>query len=103
MLGGQGFTRSIHSIKNAQFCSRFEADIPNMAGNVGIGCISDTESQPLIIRSHLGDYAITTVGRINNVQQLVKDALGKHGCARPSNCCTITVQRKFTCGWRARR
>jgi amidophosphoribosyltransferase len=79
VLGSQGFTRYIHNIENAQFRSRFEADIPNMAGNVGIGCISDTESQPLIIRSHLGDYAITTVGRVNNVQQLVKGALGRHG------------------------
>lgn len=71
----KGFTRSIHSIENAQFRSRFEDDIPKMSGTMGVGCISDTDSQPLIIRSHLGDYAIVTVGRINNAQQLVDEAL----------------------------
>ncbi len=74
---GRGLTRVIHSIENTQFRSRFEGDIQEMSGNMGIGCISDTESQPLIIRSHLGDYAITTVGRINNIQQLVNQAFGK--------------------------
>jgi amidophosphoribosyltransferase len=71
----RGFTRSIHSIENAQFRSRFEDDIPKMSGPMGIGCISDTDSQPLVIRSHLGDYAIVTVGRINNTRQLVDKAL----------------------------
>ncbi|MBN1814337.1 MAG: amidophosphoribosyltransferase [Anaerolineae bacterium] len=71
----RSFTRSIHSIENAQFRSRFEDDVPKMSGTMGIGCISDTDSQPLIIRSHLGDYAIVTVGRVNNTQQLVNEAL----------------------------
>ncbi len=69
------FTRSIHSIENAQFRSRFDSDVPKMSGTMGIGCISDTDSQPLIVRSHLGDYAIVTVGRVNNAQQLVDEAL----------------------------
>jgi amidophosphoribosyltransferase len=69
------FTRSIHSIENAQFRSRFDNDVPKMSGTMGIGCISDTDSQPLIVRSHLGDYAVVTVGRVNNAQQLVDEAL----------------------------
>jgi len=77
VLSGQGFTRSIHSIENSQFRSKFEGDLETMTGNLGIGCISDTEAQPLLIRSHLGNYAIATVGRINNVQQLVDDAFAK--------------------------
>lgn len=48
-----------------------------MSGNLGIGCISDLEPQPLIVRSHLGNFAITTVGRINNVDQLVDEAFAK--------------------------
>ncbi len=74
---GEGFARVIHNIENAQFRSKFEDDVPKMAGNMGIGCISDTEDQPLIINSHLGNYAIVTVGRINNIQQLVEEAFGR--------------------------
>jgi amidophosphoribosyltransferase len=77
VLNGEGFTRVIHNIENAQFRSKFEDDVPKMAGNMGIGCISDTEDQPLIINSHLGHYAIVTVGRINNIQPLVDEAFGK--------------------------
>jgi len=70
------FTRHIHNIENAQFRSKFETDILTMTGNSGIGCISDTEDQPVIIRSHLGMYSIVTVGRINNIDELVKSAFG---------------------------
>jgi amidophosphoribosyltransferase len=71
----KSFTRSIHNIENAQFRSRFEGDVQKMSGAMGIGCISDTDSQPLIVRSHLGDYAISTVGRINNSRQLADESL----------------------------
>ena len=81
VLGDAGFTRYVHSIENVQFRSRFGEDVAGMAGRQGIGCISDTESQPLIIRSHLGNYAITTVGRINNAQELADEALGV-GCTQ---------------------
>lgn len=67
-----GFNRSIHNIENSPFRTKFENDVNEMQGNMGIGCISDTEPQPLIIRSHLGNYAITTVGRINNMDKLIK-------------------------------
>jgi amidophosphoribosyltransferase len=75
--GGNGFARIIHNIENAQFRSKFEDDLPNLAGQMGVGCISDTEDQPLIISSHLGNYAIVTVGRINNISALVEKAFLK--------------------------
>ena len=69
-----GFERAIHNIENSPFRTKFERDVGEMAGHMGIGCISDTDPQPLIVRSHLGNYAITTVGRINNLEELVKQA-----------------------------
>lgn len=74
VFGESGFQRAIHNIENAPFRTKFERDIEEMAGNLGIGCISDNEPQPLLVRSHLGNFAITTVGRINNVDALVKRA-----------------------------
>ena len=67
----RGCRRQIHSIANTPFRTKFENDLPDFAGNVGIGCISDSDPQPLLIRSRLGLYAITTVGQINNAEQLV--------------------------------
>ena len=77
ILNEQGFTRHIHDITNAQFRSKFEDDIRTMHGNSGIGVISDNESQPLIIGSHLGPYAIVNVGIITNIAELAKDAYKK--------------------------
>lgn len=77
VLGETGFVRSIHNIENAQFRSKFEGDVRRMSGCFGIGCISDTEAQPLTVRSHLGHYAITTVGRINNAQELADKAFAR--------------------------
>ncbi|NLO33793.1 MAG: amidophosphoribosyltransferase [Candidatus Hydrogenedentes bacterium] len=77
VLGDKGFKRHIHDISNAQFRSKFEQDILGMEGNGGIGVISDHESQPLIICSHLGTYAIVTVGKINNLEELTKLAFHK--------------------------
>lgn len=71
-----GFIRFIHNIENAQFRSKFELDILKMQGKSGIGVISDYEDQPLLIRSHLGKYAIVTVGVIKNADELVKNVLG---------------------------
>ena len=68
----KGFQRQIHSIENTPFRTKFEKDIQDMAGCSGIGCISDTDPQPLLVRSHLGLYAITTVGIINNADDLVE-------------------------------
>ncbi len=71
VYGETGFERAIHNIENAPFRTKFERDVEEMHGNFGIGCISDNEPQPLMVRSHLGNYAITTVGRINNTDELV--------------------------------
>ncbi len=76
-LHDQGFTRHIHDISNAQFRSKFEEDVKTMRGNSGIGVISDNESQPLIIGSHLGAYAIVTVAAIKNLEQLAREAYRK--------------------------
>ena len=67
----KGYDRAIHNIENSPFRTKFDKDLNKMEGNLGIGCISDYEPQPLIVRSHHGTYAITTVGRINNVDALV--------------------------------
>jgi amidophosphoribosyltransferase len=72
-----GFTRFIHNIENAQFRSKFEDDVAQMRGNRGVGVISDYEDQPLIIGSHLGVYAVVTVGAIRNTEELAKKAFGK--------------------------
>ena len=69
--GKVGFQREIHSIENTPFRTRFEDDLSDFCGNSGIGCISDTHPQPLLMRSHLGVFALTTVGCINNTDELV--------------------------------
>jgi amidophosphoribosyltransferase len=76
---GEGFARFIHDITNAQFRSKFEDDLPKLTGPMGIGVISDYEDQPLIIGSHHGTYAIVTVGKLDNLDSLVKSALEKPG------------------------
>ena len=77
VYGKNGFHRAIHSIENSPFRTKFEKDVDEMDGKIGIGCISDNESQPLIVRSHLGNFAITTVGLINNADELIKMAFDK--------------------------
>jgi len=76
---GNGFTRSIHNITNAQFRSKFEDDLPAMHGTMGLGIISDYEDQPLVVSSHLGTYAIVTVGRVHNLERLTSKLLGRNG------------------------
>lgn len=71
VYGEDGFERAIHNIENSPFRTKFENDIEKMSGSLGIGCISDNEPQPLMVRSHLGNFAITTVGRINNMDELI--------------------------------
>ncbi len=68
--GENGFQRSIHNIENSPFRTKFDKDVEEFSGNLGIGCISDNEAQPLLVNSHLGSFAITTVGRINNLEEL---------------------------------
>lgn len=75
----KGFDRAIHNIENSPFRTKFERDVVDLEGNMGIGCISDNEPQPLLVRSHLGNFAITTVGKINNIEDLVKHSF-QNGC-----------------------
>lgn len=72
--GEKGFKRFIHDISNAQFRSKFQVDVDELKGSRGIGCISDTGDQPLIVSSHLGTFGITTVGVINNLGELSRNA-----------------------------
>lgn len=76
------FSRQIHSIDNSYFRTKFEADLDDFAGNSGIGVISDTDAQPIIINSRIGKFAIVTVAKINNIRQLEKELLdaGRHFC-----------------------
>ncbi|MCM1149670.1 MAG: amidophosphoribosyltransferase [Butyricicoccus sp.] len=74
-----GFHRQIHNIQNTPFRTKFENDLHDFHGKSGIGCISDTDPQPLLVRSHLGLYAITTVGIINNSEELVDKCFSKQG------------------------
>lgn len=67
----KGYDRAIHNIENAPFRTKFDKDVNEMHGYLGIGCISDYEPQPLMVRSHHGTYAITTVGKINNRDELI--------------------------------
>ena len=75
--GSNGFSRSIHNIENNYFRSKFEVDLPKFSGNSGIGIISDNDPQPLLIGSHMGTFAIVTVAKINNTEELEQRALKK--------------------------
>ena len=77
VYGENGFDRAIHNIENSPFRTKFERDVNEMKGNSGIGCISDNEPQPLIVRSHLGSFAITTVGHISNKDELLEMTYNK--------------------------
>ena len=79
VLGENGFQRQIHNIENTPFRTKFEGDLERFHGCAGIGCISDTDPQPLLVRSHLGLYAITTVGMINNDEALVNAYFSEYG------------------------
>ena len=79
VYGERGFDRAIHDITNAPFRTKFDRDVSELKGNLGIGCISDYEPQPLLIRSHLGTFAITTVGRIDNLDELAEEVSKSSG------------------------
>ncbi len=73
VYGETGFQRSIHNIENSPFRTKFEKDIEEFSGCLGVGCISDSEAQPLLVNSHIGSFAITTVGRINNMDEIKQE------------------------------
>ena len=72
VYGKDGFEKSIHKIENAPFRTKFEKEANSMKGYLGIGCISDFEAQPILVRSHHGSFAITTIGKINNSQEIIQ-------------------------------
>lgn len=75
-FNGENFVRSIHSLENAYFRNKFEADLPKFEGSkMGIGVISDTESQPITFTSHLGRFSVMTVGRIDNLEELAEELI----------------------------
>ncbi|MBQ3918243.1 MAG: amidophosphoribosyltransferase [Oscillospiraceae bacterium] len=74
----KGFQRAIHSIENSPFRTKFEDDIESMEGNLCIGCISDTDPQPILLRSKLGVYAVCTVGIINNDDEIRNEIMSDH-------------------------
>ena len=75
-----GFQRNIHSIENSPFRTKFEKDVEKMRGNICIGCISDTDPQPIMVRSKLGLYAVCSIGVIRNARELSEELL-ENGCA----------------------
>ncbi|MEQ8175641.1 MAG: amidophosphoribosyltransferase [Syntrophomonadaceae bacterium] len=102
---GNGFNSKIHNIENTQFRAKFEADLPELKGNMGIGCISDIEPQPLTVRSHLGQYAISTVGRINNLYDIAANAFDRRnihfletskGAINPTELVSIIIDQEDT-------
>ncbi len=76
----KGFDRAIHNIENAPFRTKFDKEVQSMKGHLGIGCISDYEPQPLLVRSHHGSFALTTVSKINNTKELTQMLLDS-GCS----------------------
>lgn len=74
---GSMFNRAIHNIENIQFRAKFESELAGLHGQMGIGCISDTDPQPLTVQSHLGRYAICTVGKITNSESLIEEAFSR--------------------------
>ena len=75
----KGFQRQIHNIENTPFRTKFEADLVKMNGIAGLGAISDTDPQPLLVRSHLGMFAIASVGIINNMDKIVDETFAAPG------------------------
>ena len=75
VYGTEGFQKAIHNIENTQFRTKFEKELNHLNGRFGIGCISDYEAQPILVRSHHGTFAIATVSKINNANEIVEEIL----------------------------
>jgi amidophosphoribosyltransferase len=96
------FHRKIHNLENAYFRSKFESDLDTLTGNMGIGVISDTDSQPIFIHSHLGKFAVVTVGKIANLDELTHEAFlnnihfaeSSQGEINPSELVAILINQK---------
>jgi len=77
VFDGKRYTRAIHNIENSPFRTKFEFDVSDMDGYAGIGCISDSNPQPIIVNSRLGAFAVVTVGRINNKKELARQLISE--------------------------
>lgn len=75
VFDGRHFTRAIHNIENAPFRTKFDSDLAELPGRTGIGCISDSDPQPIILHSRIGTFAVVTVGRINNKKELAEQLI----------------------------
>ena len=75
----KGFQRQIHNIENTPFRTKFESDLAKMGGTIGLGAISDEDPQPLLVRSHLGMFAIATVGIVTNAEEIVAETFAAPG------------------------
>lgn len=75
VYGDNGFSKEIHNIENTPFRTKFDKELGGLEGRYGIGCISDYEAQPILVRSHHGSFAITTVSKINNADEIVSEIL----------------------------
>ncbi len=75
VYGENGFSKEIHNIENTPFRTKFDKELGGLEGRYGIGCISDYEAQPILVRSHHGSFAITTVSKINNAEEIVAEIL----------------------------
>ena len=96
---GETFRRDIHSLKGSYFRTKFEDDLPKFIGNSGIGIISDTDAQPIVVNSHLGKFAIVTVAKITNIKELEKECLDNkqhfaelsHGDTNPTELVALLI------------
>lgn len=77
VYGDDGFDKAIHNIENSPFRTKFDKDFHSLNGHYGIGCISDYEAQPILMRSHHGTFAIVTVGKINNINEIEDELMAK--------------------------
>ena len=96
------FDKAIHNIENSPFRTKFDSEFHSLKGNLGIGCISDYEAQPILMRSHHGTFAVTTVGKINNIKEIEQELLEKdvqfsvmsNGEINPTELVAILINQK---------
>ena len=95
----KGFQRQIHNIENTPFRTKFEGDLNKLDGTAGIGCISDNDPQPLLVRSHLGMFAIANVGIINNAEKIVEETGYRALADEPADSVFCAKGAGFTVAW----
>ena len=102
VCGDGHFDKAIHNIENSPFRTKFDSEFHSLKGNFGIGCISNYEAQPILMRSHHGTFAVTTVGKINNIKEIEQELLAKdvhfnvmsNGEINPTELVAILINQK---------